>query len=111
MKLLLVISMLVSMNIFSDLSNAVIIDVRSESEWNEGHLSKAYRVDWDEIAGSIEEIVPDKNVQIILYCRSGNRAGKSMKILTNLGYTNLINAGGLQSAKELSNDKVIKEEI
>ena len=111
MKLLLAISMVVSMNIFSDLSNAVIIDVRSESEWNEGQLSKAYRVDWDEIAGSIEEIVPDKNMQIILYCRSGNRAGKSMKILTNLGYTNLINAGGLQSAKELSNDKVIKEEI
>ena len=35
MKLLLAISMVVSMNIFSDLSNAVIIDVRSESEWNE----------------------------------------------------------------------------
>ena len=50
-------------------------------------------------------------MKIILYCRSGNRAGKSMKILTNLGYTNVINAGGLQSAKELSNDRVIKEEI
>ena len=71
MKLLLAISMVVSMNIFSDLSNAVIIDVRSESEWNEGHLSKAYRVDWDEIAGSIEDIVPDKNMQIILSIACG----------------------------------------
>ena len=108
MKLLLVISMLVSMNILSDLSNAVIIDVRSESEWNEGHLSKAYRVDWDEIARSIEEIVPDKNVQIILYCRSGNRAGKSMKILTNLGYTNVINAGGIKEAAKKLDKKIVQ---
>ena len=108
MKLLLVISMVVSMNIFSDLSNAVIIDVRSESEWNEGHLSEAYRVDWDEIAESIEEIVPDKNMQIILYCRSGNRAGKSMKILTNLGYTNVINAGGIKEAAKKLEKKIVK---
>ncbi len=82
-QLFIFLSLLVSVNTFAGLEDAIIIDVRSEGEWNQGHLSRAQRVNWDEISNEIAKIAPDKNEKIILYCRSGNRAGKAMKALAN----------------------------
>ena len=107
-QLFIFLSLLVSVNTFAGLEDAIIIDVRSEGEWNQGHLSRAQRVNWDEISNEIAKIAPDKNEKIILYCRSGNRAGRAMKILNELGYQDVINAGGLKSAQELLQDNIIK---
>ena len=106
-QLFLFLGLLISVNTFSNTQEPLIIDVRSEAEWNQGHLLKAQRVDWDKISNEITKIAPDKNKKIILYCRSGNRAGKAMKVLASMGYTDLTNAGGLESAQELLNDKVV----
>ena len=100
-------SLLITVNLFSNTDEAIVIDVRSLAEWNQGHLSKAQRVDWDEISNEIMKLAPDKNKKIILYCRSGNRAGKAMKTLAKIGYSDLTNAGSLESAKDLLNDIVV----
>ena len=98
-----------TINVFSNLEEAIVIDVRSQAEWNTGHLLRATRMDWNTIADQISEVAPNKDMPIVLYCRSGNRAGKSMKILDGLGYTNLTNAGGLEAARVLLEDKIIKD--
>ena len=74
-QLFIFLCLLISVNTFSNTQEPLIIDVRSEAEWNQGHLLKAQRVDWDKISNEITKIAPDKNKKIILYCRSGNRAG------------------------------------
>jgi phage shock protein E len=52
----------------------------------------------DTIEKNIILTEPDKNKEIYLYCRSGNRSGKATRILQNLGYRNVTNIGGIQSA-------------
>ena len=108
-KIISLTALIFTLNIFPNIEEAIVIDVRSQAEWNTGHLSRATRMDWNTIANQISEIAPNKDTQIILYCRSGNRAGKSMKALNQLGYKNVTNAGGLESARVLIQDKVIKD--
>ena len=100
-------SLLITVNLYSNTDEAIVIDVRSAAEWNQGHLSKAQRVDWDAISNEITKLAPNKNSKIILYCRSGNRAGKAMKTLAKMGYSDLTNAGSIESAKNLLNDMVV----
>tara|TARA_B110000014_G_scaffold264384_1_gene265492 strand:+ start:8913 stop:9245 length:333 start_codon:yes stop_codon:yes gene_type:complete len=90
-------------------SKNIVIDVRTLDEWNEGHLSSAVRIEWQEIA-QIQDLILDRNQQITLYCRSGTRSGKALKILNKLGYSNLTNAGGLIEAQELLGDKIVTHE-
>lgn len=108
-RLFIFFSLLVSVNVFSNFEEALVIDVRSEAEWNQGLLLRAERINWDEISNKISNIALDKNKKIILYCRSGNRAGKAMKVLAEMGYTDITNAGSLESARELLNDKVVRD--
>ena len=107
-NLYILITLLFSFNIMASFEEAIVIDVRTEGEWNQGHLSRAQRVNWEEIGSNISTLSPNKKDQIVLYCRSGNRAGKAMKILNELGYQDVINAGGLKSAQELLQDNIIK---
>ena len=108
-RLFIFLTLLISVNVFSNLEEPLIIDVRSQAEWNQGHLERAERMNWDEISNKISNIAPDKNKNIILYCRSGNRASKAMKVLIEMGYTNITNAGSMESAKELTNDVVVRD--
>ena len=64
----------------------LIIDVRSKGEWDSGHLSQAVHIPYTEIADQIAKHTTDKNRKIVLYCRSGGRAGKAQKALEDLGY-------------------------
>ena len=75
-----------------------VIDVRTEAEWNSGDLENAIHIPLDTIEKNIILTEPDKNKEIYLYCRSGNRSGKATRILQNLGYRNVTNIGGIQSA-------------
>ena len=43
----------------------------------------------------------------MLYCQSGNRSGKALKLLNKIGFLNVINAGGLLEAQELIGDKIV----
>ena len=89
-------------------SNAKVIDVRTTQEWNTGHLEGAIHLSMDLLPSKIEALVPDKTQQVILYCRSGNRAGQMLSVMKKLGYENVINAGGVNSAAKLVNDNVIQ---
>jgi phage shock protein E len=74
----------------------ILIDVRSDSEFNSGHLQGALHMQHDKIGSLIEAKVPDKNADILLYCRSGGRADVAKKTLESLGYRNVKNGGGLK---------------
>ena len=82
-----------------------IIDVRTEAEWNTGHLEGALHIEWQEILKISSDIKKDE--EIFLYCRSGNRSGKATKILLEAGYVNAKNAGSILNASELLNIKII----
>lgn len=97
---LLAIVFLFSINITAQ----TIIDVRSTSEWDSGHLETAIHVEWQSISDITSYI--DKNEEIYLYCRSGNRSGKAMKILLDNGFINVINAGSINEASQLLNIKI-----
>jgi phage shock protein E len=71
------------------------IDARTDSEYSSGHVEGAHNIPYDEIAEKIASVTSDKNAYIHLYCRSGNRSGKALKVLENMGYTNAHNDGGI----------------
>ena len=89
------------------ISGELVVDVRTADEWNQGHLSSAKHIEWQEIS-EIQDFDLKKDSQIILYCRSGKRAEKAKIILNNLGYMNVINAGSLLEAKDLVGDEIKK---
>lgn len=61
-----------------------LIDVRTPAEYADGHLAGAKLIPLQELEGRWSEI--DKNKPILLYCRSGHRSGKALKILQDKGY-------------------------
>ncbi|KJY81884.1 sulfurtransferase [Vibrio galatheae] len=79
---------------------AMVVDVRTEQEFAAGHLDQAVNFPLSELEKHFAHI--DKDTQIVLYCRSGNRSGQAYQYLKSQGFTNLHNAGGLgeiQNAK------------
>ena len=82
-----------------------VIDVRTEAEWNTGHLEGALHIEWQDILKVSSDIKKDE--EIFLYCRSGNRSGKATKILIEAGYVNAKNAGSILNASQLLNIKII----
>ena len=82
-----------------------VIDVRTEAEWNTGHLEGALHIEWQDVLKISSDV--DKDEEIFLYCRSGNRSGKATKILLDAGYVNAKNAGSILNASELLNIKII----
>ncbi len=73
--------------------NIVLIDVRTQAEYEAGHIPGAILVPHDEILASGLEIGSDR--PIILYCRSGNRSGQAFRELENRGYTLIYDFGGI----------------
>lgn len=81
-----------------------LIDVRSKSEWDEGHINGAILIPHTQIEQKIADYVSDKNYPIKLYCRSGHRASIAEDALKKMGYQNVVNLGGYNSAKKLIKD-------
>lgn len=77
----------------------LIVDVRTPTEWDRGHLPNAKHIEWQNIGEEITKLTDDKHSTIYVYCRSGNRSGKAKLILEQLGYSNVINAGGINEAQ------------
>ena len=82
-----------------------VIDVRTEAEWDTRHLEGALHIEWQDILNISSDIQKDE--EIFLYCRSGNRSGKATKILVDAGYINAKNAGSIEDASELLDLKII----
>lgn len=82
------------------------IDVRTTGEYEAGHVKGSTHIPYDEIAEKITALTTDKDAKIHLYCRSGNRAGRALKVLQGMGYSNAHNDGGISS---LDHDAVVLE--
>ena len=83
-------------------SGAVIIDVRTDGEYQHSHVESSINVPLHDIQNRIGEVVRDKKTVILLYCRSGNRSFMAKRILKKLGYNNVYNLGSLGRAKGLA---------
>lgn len=78
------------------LQGAILIDVRSNQEYKEGHLEGAINIPDFEIKNRIQKEVPKKNQLVIVYCQYGGRSRKAIKIMRMMGYSNIYNLyGGL----------------
>ncbi len=75
------------------------IDVRTQAEFDAGHVSKAVLVPYNQISDKIQSVAPNKKQLINLYCRSGRRAEIALRTLEQLGYTNVQNLGGFELLK------------
>ena len=78
------------------------IDVRTADEYNKGHVSEATNIPYDEIAEGISTLTRDLDASIHVYCRSGRRSGVAKETLENLGYTQVVNVGGVEEAMKKS---------
>ncbi len=73
----------------------IIIDARTDEEFNEGHIEGAILIPEYEIGERAENELPDKNQLILVYCRSGRRSKIASQALADLGYTNVKEFGGI----------------
>ena len=73
----------------------IILDVREQDEYDEGHIANAILIPYGEIENRAERIIPDKDKLILVYCRSGRRSRIAAESLAKLGYTNIKDFGGI----------------
>ena len=73
----------------------IILDVRTQEEYDESHIPGAIVISHDEIAEKAEEMLTDKDQLILVYCRSGRRSKLAAEVLVELGYTNIKEFGGI----------------
>lgn len=74
----------------------VIVDVRTAAEYEEAHIPGALLVPNEEIGDTDPALLPVKDAELLIYCRSGNRSAQAAKKLVALGYTNVSDFGGIQ---------------
>ena len=79
-----------------DIQEVLILDVREQSEFDDGHIPGAVLLP----VGSITEdtaadVIPEKDAVVLVYCRSGNRSKKAAQALADLGYTEIYEFGGI----------------
>ncbi|WP_167957042.1 rhodanese-like domain-containing protein [Anaerosporobacter faecicola] len=75
--------------------DAIILDVRTEEEYEEGHIDHAILLPHDRIDEEVSSILPEKDQMILVYCRSGVRSKQAALKLAELGYTNIKEFGGI----------------
>ncbi|ABM02713.1 Rhodanese domain protein [Psychromonas ingrahamii 37] len=72
----------------------VILDVRTENEYTQGHIQGAINIPYDQLRKEQDKIIAYKDQQVILYCHSGRRADMAARTLQALGFTKLIDLTG-----------------
>ena len=73
----------------------VLLDVREQNEFDEGHIPGAILIPHEKITDMAEDVIPEKDTQILVYCRSGRRSKIASADLVKLGYTNVKEFGGI----------------
>lgn len=81
-------------------AGALVIDVRRPHEFAAGHVDGAVNMPHDQIAERISEISGDRDQPVVVYCRSGRRAGLAKEVLRSNGFTDILNAGGYSDLKD-----------
>ena len=73
----------------------LIVDVRSYEEFAQGHIPGALNVPNESIGTEPPLLLPDKEQLIMIYCRSGNRSKQASQKLVDMGYSNIVEFGGI----------------
>lgn len=73
----------------------IILDVRTQEEYDQGHIPGAIVIPHEEIAEKAVDVLTDKDQLILVYCRSGRRSKIAAEALAELGYTNIKEFGGI----------------
>lgn len=81
--------------IFDEGGDYIILDVRRADEFAAGHIPGAVNIANEEIGNAEPEGLPDKEQRIYVYCRSGNRSKQAAAKLAAMGYTNIVEFGGI----------------
>ena len=89
-------------------NEVIVIDVRSLDEVKTGIIESAIHIEWTEISEEINRLNLQKEQSIFLYCRSGNRSGKAEIALENIGFTNVVNLGGIKDAAKTLDKKIVE---
>lgn len=89
------ISMDEAVKMMKDEKNYIILDARRPDEFAEGHIPGAINIPNEEIGTAEIAELPDKSQLILVYCRSGRRSKEASKKLVMLGYTNIVEFGGI----------------
>ena len=77
----------------------ILLDVRTKEEYESGYIPGAINIPLSDINENVVSSLPDKSQMILVYCRSGNRSRQASDKLSKLGYTNIIEIGGINSWK------------
>ena len=91
------ISMDAAIAMMEEASGYVILDVRTPEEFADKHIPGAVNIPNETIAAEEIPELPDKDQLILVYCRSGNRSKQASEKLAALGYTNVVEFGGINS--------------
>lgn len=75
----------------------IILDVRTQEEFDEKHIENAILIPDYEIEQKAEKMLPDKDRLILVYCRSGRRSKNASQKLAQMGYTNVYEFGGINT--------------
>lgn len=86
-------------------NGALLVDVRTPSEFNSGHLADAINVPLDQIEVKLPRRVKDKNQPVLLHCQSGMRSGIAVKKLKSLGYAQVFNLGSYGRAARMVRER------
>ena len=73
---------------------AILLDVRSNQEYKEGHLQGAINIPDYELRNRVQREIPKKNQSIVIYCQYGGRSRNAYNMMKNMGYTNIYNLSG-----------------
>ena len=74
--------------------NALLIDVREDSEWQAGHAAQAIHLGKGVLERDIEKTVPDKDRELIMYCGGGFRSALTAEVAQRMGYTRVFSLAG-----------------
>ena len=97
---------------FIELNDAVLVDVRTEDEYNSGYIENSLNIDYFSNEFSVNADKLDKNTPIILYCRSGKRSSMSANKISKLGFKEIYNLqGGILEWIEEGNAVVFNDTI
>ena len=97
---------------FIEINNAILVDVRTHDEYNSGYIENSLNIDYlsNDFSENVEKL--DKNIPIVLYCRSGKRSSLSADKLSELGFKEIYNLeGGILEWIELGNSVVFNDTI
>ena len=84
----------------NNINNPIIIDIRTNEEYNEFHLDNAINIPYDNILNDIKQYdYINKDTNIIVYCKSGARSNKAYETLKNNGYNHVYDIGSINNCK------------